>query len=56
MVQKGFQDTATHLDSFRRETHDRFDRIEKLLLADHKRRIERLEGDVRDLKDLLAIK
>jgi archaellum component FlaC len=35
---------------------DRFDRIEKLILADHKRRIERLEDQVKDLRDLLAIK
>jgi archaellum component FlaC len=31
-------------------------RIEKLILADHKRRIERLEEQVKDLRDLLAIK
>jgi archaellum component FlaC len=35
---------------------DRFDRIEKLILPDHKRRIERLEEQVKDLRDLLAIK
>ena len=35
---------------------DRFDRIEKLILADHKRRIERLEDQVKDLRKLLAIK
>lgn len=35
---------------------DRFDRIEKLILANHKRRIERLEDQVKDLRDLLAIK
>ena len=34
----------------------RLERIEKLILADHKRRIERLEVEMRDLKDLLAVK
>jgi hypothetical protein len=34
----------------------RFDRSEKLILADHKRRIERLEEQVKDLGGLLAIK
>lgn len=38
------------------EVERRFDRIEKLILADHKRRIERLEIEVKDLKDLLAVK
>jgi hypothetical protein len=32
------------------------ERIEKLMLVDHKRRIERLEEQVKDLRDLLAIK
>lgn len=35
---------------------ERFDRIEKLILADHKRRIEKLEEEVRDLKNLLAVR
>jgi hypothetical protein len=35
---------------------DRSDRIAKLILADHKRRIERLEDQVKDLRDLLAVK
>jgi hypothetical protein len=30
--------------------------VEKLMLVDHKRRIERLEDQVKDLRDLLAIK
>jgi hypothetical protein len=34
----------------------RLERMEKLILADHKRRIERLEGEMKDLRDLLAIK
>ncbi len=35
---------------------DRLDRIEKLILADHKKRIERLEVEVKELKELLAVK
>ncbi|MBI1971333.1 MAG: hypothetical protein HYS52_00575 [Candidatus Wildermuthbacteria bacterium] len=34
--------------------YDRFDRIEKLMLADHKRRIEKLEEGVKELRGLLA--
>lgn len=52
MVQRGFGDMEKRFDA----VHDRFDRIEKLILADHKRRIERLEEQVKDLRDLLAIK
>ncbi|KKQ77265.1 MAG: hypothetical protein US98_C0008G0002 [Parcubacteria group bacterium GW2011_GWC1_38_6] len=58
MIKKGFDETSK-----KKEVDDRFDvienrleKIEKLILADHKRRIERLEGEVRDLKDLLAVK
>lgn len=38
------------------EVEERLDRIEKLILADHQRRIERLETEMKDLKDMLAIK
>ena len=51
------------ISSFRAAVDKRFDavedgleRIEKLMLVDHKRRIERLEEQVKDLRDLLAIK
>lgn len=33
----------------------RLERIEKLMLADHKQRIEKLEGEVKELKELLAV-
>ena len=56
MVAKGFEETAK-----RKEVNTRFDfvesrleRIEKLVLADHKRRIEKLEEEVKDLRGLLA--
>ena len=52
MVQRGFGEMEKRFDA----VDDRFDRIEKLILADHKRRIERLEEQVKDLRDLLAIK
>ena len=35
---------------------DRLESIEKLILADHKRRIEKLEDEVKELKGLLAVK
>jgi len=57
MVQKGFLETAK-----RSEVNLRFDRvetrlenIEKILLADHRRRIEKLENDIKELKDILAV-
>jgi len=36
------------------EMDEYFDRIEKLILADPKRRTERLELEVKELKNLLA--
>ena len=36
--------------------NERLERIEKLMLIDHKRRIEKLETEVKELKELLAIK
>jgi archaellum component FlaC len=58
MVQRGFKEMAKKADMDRGFTavNDRLDRIEKLILADHKRRIERLEEQVKDLRDLLAVK
>jgi archaellum component FlaC len=52
MVKKGFDSVDKRFDG----VDDRLDRIEKLILADHKRRIERLEEQVKDLRDLLAVK
>jgi len=65
MVQTGFKDTAKQsdmdagfdaVDKRFDAVDERLDRIEKLILVDHKRRIERLEGEMKDLKDLLAVK
>jgi hypothetical protein len=65
MIQRGFKEMAKRTDMDRGfaavdkrfdVVEDRLDRIEKLMLVDHKRRIERLEDQVKDLRDLLAIK
>ena len=65
MVQQGFEEAAKREEVNKgfEEVNERFDRvenrlerIEKLILADHKQRIERLEVEVKDLKDLLAVK
>ncbi len=58
MVQRGFHEPAKQVEMNRRfgEVENRLDRIEKLVLVDHRHRIERLEDDLKDLKSLLAIK
>jgi len=58
MIQRGFHETAKQVEVNRRFglIEDRLDRIEKLVLADHRHRIERLEDELKDLKSLLAIK
>jgi len=58
MVQKGFLETAKRDEVNKRfdKVEARLERIEKLILADHRRRIERLEVEVKELKELLAVK
>jgi len=58
MIQRGFLETAKKTEVNKRfdKIEDRLDRIEKLLIAEHRRRIEKLEIDVRELKELLAVK
>lgn len=69
MVKRGFDATASKEDlhkleikldakigGLKTEMNENFGRIEKLILADHKRRIERLETEMKDLKDLFALK
>lgn len=51
-VDKRFDGVDKRFDALK----DRLERIEKLMLADHKRRIERLESEMKELRDLLAIK
>ena len=51
-IQKDFDVVSTRFD----KVDMRFDKIEKLILADYKRRIEKLEIEVKDVLDLLAIR
>ena len=64
MVQKGFDETAKKADmDFKFEQVDRrfnqidkrFDKLEKLILADHKKRIEKLEDELKEIKGTLAL-
>ncbi|MEK7665060.1 MAG: hypothetical protein AAB361_02890 [Patescibacteria group bacterium] len=64
MVQKGFNETAKKADmdlKFEqvsrefKEVGERFDKIEKLILADHKKRIEKLEDEIKEIKGSLAL-
>ncbi|MFA5169670.1 MAG: hypothetical protein WC420_02975 [Candidatus Paceibacterota bacterium] len=63
MVQRGFNETAKKSEMDQRfdgvdrrldKVEKRLDRIEKLIFADHKERIERLEMQVKELKELIA--
>ena len=58
MVQKGFNETAkkSEMELGFKEVNKRLDKIENLILADHKKRIERLEEGVKELKELFALK
>lgn len=38
------------------QVYGRFDKIEQLILADHKKRIEKLEEEVTALKELFSVK
>ena len=64
MVQKGFDETAKKADmDFKFEQVDRrfnqidkrFDKLEKLIVADHKKRIEKLEDELKEIKRTLAL-
>lgn len=50
-IQKDFQQVYKRFDRI----DGRLDRIEKLILANHKRRIEKLEEEVKELKALLTV-
>lgn len=52
MVKKGFDGVDLRFD----RVEERFDKIEKLLIAEHRRRIEKLESDVKELKELLSVR
>lgn len=57
MIQKGFEETAKKIEVDARfdKIEGRLETIEKLLIANHRRRIEKIEEDIKELKNLLAI-
>ncbi|MFH1894356.1 MAG: hypothetical protein ABH813_00400 [Patescibacteria group bacterium] len=65
MVAKGFAETAKKKEADLRfnkvdkrfdKIDERLENIEKLLIVQHQRRIEKLESDVKELRELLAVK
>lgn len=62
MVKRGFDEITktmakkADVDRQFAGVNERLDRIEKIFLVDHKHRIERLEFEVKNLKDLFALK
>ena len=59
MVARGFSGVDKRFDGVGKRfdaVEEQLERIEKLMLADHKRRIERLETEMKDLsRDMLAV-
>lgn len=57
MVQKGFAETATKDDMNRRfnSVDKRLEKIENLFIADHKKRIEKLEIEIKELREMFAM-
>lgn len=53
MVSKGFADTATKNDI--KLLNERFDKLENKVLASHQKRIEKLEAEVKDLREMFAM-
>lgn len=51
-IQKDFNNVYNRFDKI----DNGLERIEKLLIADHHQRIEKLEVEIKELKELLAIK
>lgn len=51
-IQKDFNNVYGRFD----KVDERLEKIEKMILADHKRRIEKLEIEVKELKELLAVR
>lgn len=62
MVKRGFDDVTQNMarkgDVNRQfgEVREHLERIEDLILKDHKHRIERLEREMKQLRDLFAVK
>ena len=57
MVQKGFEETAKKEEVNMRfnRVENRLETIEKLLIKDHRIRIEKIEEDIKELKSLLVV-
>lgn len=57
MTKRGFDDILEKMATKEDIKHmeDKFERLEMLVMQDHRRRIERLEADVKYMKDLLAV-
>ena len=59
MIKKGFDGVDFRFDKVDlrfNKMEDRLEKIEKLLIAEHQRRIEKLEAEVKELRELLAVK
>jgi len=58
MVAKGFEETAKakEVNSRFDAVEKRLDRIENLLMEEHRRRIERLENEMKEVRGALAMK
>lgn len=59
MVKVGFDEVGERFDIMQADIDElkvRFETVEKFILSQHKHRIERLEAEVKNLKDLFALK
>jgi hypothetical protein len=50
MTARGFEELSKEMNLRFVEVNNRFDRLEKILILDHKNRIERLEDQVKELQ------
>ena len=62
MVQKGFSSNDKRFDqvdkrfeSMQNYMDKRFDKIENLILANHQKRIEKIEAEIKELRELFAM-
>jgi len=62
MVQKGFngvdvkfEQVDKRFDGMKSYMDNRFDKIENLILASHQKRIEKLETEVKELREMFAM-
>lgn len=55
MVQNEFEETRKETRSGFTAVNKRFDKIENLVLASHQKRIEKLEDEVKELREMFAM-